>query len=417
VMGFEARGQVTGNRPLNQDSTAKAAGRQSHALQVPFDASMLDQAMDAVGIDVLLVTSKHNVQYLLGGYRYFFFERMDAIGQSRYLPILVYPRGAPERAAYFANRMECFEQELRPLWIPEVHTLYWGTLDAMAAAVDYLKRIGLGSVRIGIEAPFMPVDAYLALRNALPNASIHEALRPLEHLRAIKTPTELDHMRIASDRVVDAMLAVFETHGPGSVKRDIVAALRREEQARGLTFEYCLPTVGTSHNRAPASDETWEIGQPLSLDSGANYEGYIGDLCRMAVLGDPDAELWELLGEILAVQDASVAKVRAGALGRDVQSTGEETLRNSPHRDCMHFVAHGVGLVSHEVPHLTDAGPVPYPAEDATRPLKAGMVLSVETTMVHPRRGFVKLEDTVAVLDQGFEFLGGRGRCWNRGRV
>jgi Xaa-Pro aminopeptidase len=83
----------------------------------------------------------------------------------------------------------------------------------------------------------------------------------------------------------------------------------------------------------------------------------------------------------------------------------------------MHFVAHGVGLVSHEVPHLTDAGPVPYPAEDATRPLKAGMVLSVETTMLHPRRGFVKLEDTVAVLDQGFEFLGGRGRCWNRGRV
>ena len=73
---------------------------------------MLDDAMDAAGIDVLLVTSKHNVQYLLGGYRYTFFERMDAIGQSRYLPILIYPRGAPEKAAYFANRMESFEQEL-----------------------------------------------------------------------------------------------------------------------------------------------------------------------------------------------------------------------------------------------------------------------------------------------------------------
>jgi Xaa-Pro aminopeptidase len=378
---------------------------------------MLDDAMDAAGIDVLLVTSKHNVQYLLSGYRYFFFERMDAIGQSRYLPILVYPRGAPEKAAYFGNGMECFEQELRPLWTPEVRTLYWGTLDAMAAAVAYLKRIGLASAGIGIEASFMPVDAYQALRDALPDAPIREALGPLEHLRAVKTPRELEYMRVASERVVDAMLAVFAAHGPGVSKRELVADLKREEQARGLTFEYCLPTVGTSHNRAPSSDETWEIGHPLSLDSGANYEGYIGDVCRMAVLGDPDAELSDLLGEILAIQDASIAKIRAGALGGDVQSAGDDVLRRSPGRDFMHFVAHGVGLVSHEVPHLTGASPVGYAAEDAARPLKAGMVLSVETTMLHPRRGYIKLEDTVAVLDRGFEFFGAAGRCWNRGKV
>ena len=38
----------------------------------------------------------------------------------------------------------------------------------------------------------------------------------------------------------------------------------------------------------------------LSLDSGGNYHGYIGDLARMAVLGEPDAELEELLAEIEA---------------------------------------------------------------------------------------------------------------------
>lgn len=400
-----------------QDLTGTEVSRSSGHLFVPFDAAMLDASMEATGIDVLLVTSKHNVQYLLGGYRYFFFDRMDAIGQSRYLPILVYPRGAPEKAAYFANGMESFEQELTPLWTPEVHTLYWGTLDAMVAALTYLKRIGLASARIGIESAFMPVDAYLALRDALPDAPIREALGPLEHLRAVKSGRELDHLRVASERVVDSMLAVFAAHGPGTSKRKLVAALMREEQARGLTFEYCLPTVGTSHNRAPSSDETWEIGHPLSLDSGANYEGYIGDLCRMAVLGDPDTELQDLLGEILAVQEASLTKISAGTLGGDVQRAGEDILRRSPHRDGMHFVAHGVGLVSHEVPHLTDASPVPYAAEDAGRPLKAGMVLSVETTMLHPRRGYIKLEDTVAVLDDGFEFFGGAGRGWNRGKL
>lgn len=392
-----------------------------NGIRVPFDAAQLDALMDEAGIDVLLATSKHSIQYLLGGYRYFFFERMDAIGQSRYLPILIYPRGAPEKAAYFGNAMECFEHELEPLWPSEVQTLYWGTLDAITAAIAYLGKIGAATSRIGIEIGFMPVDAYRALRAGVPDATFFDALVPMENLRAVKTPSELSYLREASDRVVDAMLAVFASHGPGTSKRALVAALRHEEQARGLTFEYCLPTVGPTdpfgHNRAPASDHTWEMGQPLSLDLGANYEGYIGDLCRMAVLGAPGAELEDLLGEILEIQDKALAVVKAGVLGGEIYRAGEAALQRSANRGHTHFLAHGVGLVSHEVPHLTDSGPVPYPAADAGRPLKAGMVLSVETTMLHPRRGFIKLEDTVAVLDQGYEFFGGAGRFWNRGKA
>lgn len=158
-----------------QDLTETRATHPEQTIRVPFNAPMLDDAMDAAGIDVLVVTSKHNVQYLLGGYRYFFFERMDAIGQSRYLPILIYPRGFPERAAYFGNAMESFEDELTPLWPPEVKTMYWATLNAIGAAIAYLKRIGLAAARIGIESSFMPVDAYLALREALPAAAIREA--------------------------------------------------------------------------------------------------------------------------------------------------------------------------------------------------------------------------------------------------
>jgi Xaa-Pro dipeptidase len=68
----------------------------------PFDAARLDQLMDDAGIDVLLATSKHNVQYLLGGHRAFFFDTMDAIGVTRYLPVFVYPKGAPQRPAISA---------------------------------------------------------------------------------------------------------------------------------------------------------------------------------------------------------------------------------------------------------------------------------------------------------------------------
>ena len=62
-------------------------------LQIPFDHARLDRLMDEAGIDVVIATSKHNVQYLLGGHRANFFDYMDATGVTRYLPVFVYPKG------------------------------------------------------------------------------------------------------------------------------------------------------------------------------------------------------------------------------------------------------------------------------------------------------------------------------------
>ena len=55
-----------------------------------------------------------------------------------------------------------------------------------------------------------------------------------------------------------------------------------------------------------------------------------------------------------------------------------------------------------------------YSGYDRDRALESGMVVSIETTMKHPRRGFIKLEDTVAVTETGFEAFGDTGRGWNR---
>jgi Xaa-Pro aminopeptidase len=36
----------------------------------------------------------------------------------------------------------------------------------------------------------------------------------------------------------------------------------------------------------------------MSIDSGGNYHGYIGDICRMAIQGEPDAELGPVDGSV-----------------------------------------------------------------------------------------------------------------------
>jgi Xaa-Pro aminopeptidase len=379
----------------------------------PFDTARLDRLMDELGFDVLLVTSKHNVQYLLGGHRAFFFESMDAMGLSRYLPVFVYAKGAPQKAGFFGHRMEKFQNENTPFWVSEVSANSSSSVDVMEKAVAYAKKLAPNPKRIGAELAFIPVDAYDVVRKAFPGSEIKDALFVLERLRAIKTPHELELLKVASDAVIDSMQAVFTKCRPGSTKAELTEALRREETSRGLTFDYCLITAGTSQNRAP-SNQRWEKGDILSLDSGGNYHGYIGDVCRMGIAGEPDAELVDLLAEIEAVEQASMKSIKPGVLGKEIYAAANAVLQKTKIHNHTHFLAHGMGLVSHEAPRLTNAGPVPYDAYDADRPLETGMVVSVETTLAHPSRGFIKLEDTVVVTAAGSEVYGDRIRGWNR---
>jgi Xaa-Pro aminopeptidase len=282
---------------------------------------------------------------------------MDAIGVSRYLPVLVYLKGRPDQAAYFGFRLESYEKELGRFWPRTVDTSAGSSVAAIVKAIEHLKGLGAPIGKLGVEAAFLPWDCAKKLQD-----------------------------------------------------------LRREEVGRGLTFEYCLITAGTSLNRAP-SDQRLAQGDILSLDSGGNYKGYIGDLCRMGILGEPDAELKDLLGLIDEIQQRARRPIRPGVEGGAIFAAAHELVDGSPHRPYLEFTAHGMGLVSHEAPRLTAKGPVPYPGHDEKRPLEAGMAISIETTLAHPKRGFIKLEDTVVVTPDGWEGLGDAGRGWNRAGV
>jgi Xaa-Pro aminopeptidase len=134
----------------------------------------------------------------------------------------------------------------------------------------------------------------------------------------------------------------------------------------------------------------------------------------MAIQGEPDAELQDLLAEIESIQRAGFKAVKPGALGGAIYAAAEPLVMKSRHHNQMEFLAHGMGMVSHEAPRLTDKGPVPYPATDAGLPLEVGSVISIETTLKHPSRGFIKLEDTVVVTEAGHEIYGEGARGWNR---
>jgi Xaa-Pro aminopeptidase len=133
----------------------------------------------------------------------------------------------------------------------------------------------------------------------------------------------------------------------------------------------------------------------------------------MAYPGTPDQGLVDLLGQVEAVQQHARKGLRPGARAGDIFDRANDALAQCSVRDRMFFSAHGMGIVSHEAPWLMSTAVPTYPAYHRERPLEAGMVISIETELHHTGRGFIKLEDTVAITEDGWEAYGDTGRGWN----
>jgi Xaa-Pro aminopeptidase len=381
------------------------------ATDTPFDSIRLDGLMEEAGADVLLATSGHAVRYLLGGYRFFLYEVLDGIGMDRYLPVVAYVRGAPERAFYVGAGNEAWGTDVQPPWVPSLQLAAWTSSQAAGIAAERLRREGFDRATIAIEPPYVPSDAAERLRAELVGASFIDGGQLLEDLRAVKQPHELELMRQGATAVVDAMLATFAEARAGMTTGELAERLRLEQTARGLTYGYCLVAAGDSINRAPSGRIVGE-GDAVSLDSGAHMRGYVADLTRMGVAGEPSPRLRELLAQISQVQAAARAAVGGGRRGGGIFDAAEQAISELPDGGRMTFLAHGTGLLSHEAPRLTETGSPPYPATHREQPLLPGMVLSIETHAIDEQVGFVKLEDTVIVTDDGCEACGDHGRDW-----
>ena len=229
--------------------------------------------------------SKHNIQYLFGGYRFFFFDDFDAIGVSRYLPISSMSKARRSDRPISGNGMESYEKGPRQVLDPVLPDQREQPGIAARARRRYIRKLGpKREARRNRSARSCPPTrrsscAQRACR-APRSSEAHSAARTAA---GAQDPRGAGLLRTASERRGRFHAGGDRLHGPGATKLELVEALRREEVNRGLTFEYCLITAGTSLNRAP-SEQVWGAGDILSLDSGGDYKGYIGDLCRM---GDP----------------------------------------------------------------------------------------------------------------------------------
>ena len=367
----------------------------------PFDLARLRADLGRCAIDLLLVASHYNLQYLLGGYRRFFFSVDDSLGLSRSAPVLGIPARSGGAPFYVGHVLESSQLAAEPLWVDDVELSAWSAVAVVAPTVRRVRALGLERATIGIEAAFLSAETYIAFCEQLPEARFIDSATILEDLRSVKQPYEIDWIRRATEEVVASIVSTFQQCAPGISTAQVERILRDEEILRGLDFVYGQVITGAPGHRYPSEARRWERGAALAIDSGGAFCGYLGDLTRMAVLGEPSALQRELLGEVDAIQMAARAAIRPGASGADIEAAVSPLIDVSEHR--IDFIAEGTGLVGHEAPRLMRKSPLPDPGRHYGDPLAAGMVLGVETTLAHPEAGVVKLEDVVVVTDGGCE--------------
>jgi len=377
---------------------------------IPFDGERLRRAMRAQNVDVVLAATRHNVRYLTGGYYLSFYARASRFGGGQYLSMVGIPAKDLSSAFYIGRQDGILNEQdyidvFGPFWITNRHWLRRSPSMSAAAgetAAQVLRAQGYAGSTIAVESSFLPADAFEALRAGLPEASFVNATPILGELRAVKQPAELECLRQVDHVVAGAIHAVLSEGRPDQTTRQIATRVQRRIEEQGASFLYAFTNVGPGYLRAPSS-APWGRGRPLHLDAGAELDEYIADIARMGSIGTPPALAMDLFNASREAQKRVRGAVHAGLPCRDLWRIGTESVTSGRWGQYGRFLAHGLGMVSHEPPEVN---------EKNDRQLEASMVVSIETEYLHPDAGHIKIEDTVVVTPTGHEGLGDIEQDW-----
>jgi Xaa-Pro aminopeptidase len=225
----------------------------------------------------------------------------------------------------------------------------------------------------------------------------------VEELRFVKEPAELDKLRAAARVADEAFEEVMAKGIVGRTERDVATDLEFAMRRRGASGASFPPIVAAGEHGALPHAEPRDVPIPANtlvvVDWGAQLDGYASDCTRTVATGEIADVERAIYDKVLEAQEAALAAVRPGPIGRDIDAVARAIIDAAGHAEHFgHGLGHGVGLEIHEGPRLSKQGEV------ALRP---GMVVTVEPGIYVPGGVGVRIEDLVAVTEDGCEVLNG----------
>jgi Xaa-Pro aminopeptidase len=387
-----------------------AAERQGYeltpAVEIGARTKALQAKMDEQGLDLVLILQNVDLFYFTGTV------------QRGYLCIPA--RGEP---LFFVQKY--YERAIAESPVQCVKVKGITTLPGL------LREYGIGGKRIGLELDVIPVSSFYRIQDMLAGWEIVDVSEEIKELRGIKSAFELRQIRQAG-AIIDKVFAAARQHvREGMTELELDGFLVSVGRAaghqgflrmRGLNQEMtnifvlsgasaCVTSFGDTPLCGPGATPAIAQGssgkritrnEPIVIDYGGGYNGYVTDETRTFVIGLLDDRLMRAYGVARAIIADVESSARAGELTTSIYKRAAAMADKEgfgPHfmgygEGQVTFVGHGLGLEINERPIIGRGG---------AKPLQAGMVFAFEPKFVFPDQGAVGIEVDYIVREDGLE--------------
>ena len=240
----------------------------------------------------------------------------------------------------------------------------------------------------------------LGLQAVMTDVGFEPASLLIGRLRAIKDADELAALRRAGRAADETFRQICAMPFLGRREEEVAADLARLLVENGharadFTIVASGPNAASPHHEP--GGRTILPRDAVVLDFGGELAGYFSDTTRTVAVGEPPegfAEVYELVRE---AQEAAVEAVRPGVAAQDIDRAARRIVEAGGYGErFFHRTGHGIGLEVHEPPYMIEGNETP---------LSAGMTFSVEPGVYLDGRFGVRIEDIVAVTEDGVERL------------
>lgn len=335
------------------------------------------------GIDVGIVTPGTDMEYLCG---------VRTHRSERFIGLLVADGATPVIVC------PSFEKDRMAGMTPVAGIVGWDeTVNPFEVVSDVIRSFHGGSkahsVHVGLcaTANYWEVEG---LTSVMPGARLSGIGGALSGLRLIKSPVEIALLEQAARLTASGCDRVLAR--PWEGEDNLEAEFNRIARSQGADQVETLIQAGewtaVPHSSPPPVVSAKGV---VLIDACASVEGYYGDITRTVFFGEESgrSEFEHIRGIVARAQEAAIAAVRPGVEAQEVDRAARRVISEAGYGEFFtHRTGHGLGLDIHEPPYLVEGN---------TITLEPGMVFTVEPGIYLPGKFGVRIEDNVAVTEEG----------------
>ncbi len=337
-----------------------------------------------VGGLVVYYRGQHN---MLRMDQVFYLTDFRSLGQT----VLLVPREGPPRLI------------VTPAWDVERAREAAGVSDVRGVEPNDLVRTVAAAAR-DLPQPLafsgreiMPVGTAAKFTDAF-GAVLPDGGKIIPSVAATRTPAELERIEHASAIADEGFRVLCETVRVGMREYELAAEVEAAMQACGAEDNFGLIAAG-NHNVAirPPSERRLEAGDVIIGEITPMYRGYLAQLCRTFILGEPTAVQREKYDMLIAALQRGCAVAKPGIPSADIARAVNEVIGGAGYAEyCrqpyMRTRGHSLGLGAVVPNDLNeDSGPL----------LAANMTMVIHPNQYLPETGYMMLGDTVVIEADG----------------